>query len=382
MEKTKKLKMELPKEGRFISAEFPILRENLSKIDQAIADVEKRVEGKAAVQHRHTIRDVTDLEATLKDKMPADRIFSFADLSDVEGSQDAANNYLLYKTSNNKFTFGSAISLLGPHQHKTEDIVGLDEFQAKINEDLTTYYTKSEVDQLIALLTKKPIEILMKESGLIPFPEGVTDDTEVEIWAWGGGGGGGAGSVNKENNFGGGGGGGAQSVCVKTKVSELKKSPTVQIGSGGRGGSVGSVSSAGGSTGIKDIIWASGGGGGGGGAGGNGGKASVRGSDGGNSSSNGYNGFGGYIFSGGNGGNGGSGSGGTSLFGGAGGGGGGAHNGAGGYGGESKEGGYGGSGGQGSGAGGGGGGGYFNGKNGGKVGGVGGNGAILLKFFI
>lgn len=42
MTKTKKLDMELPKEGRFISSEFPILRENLTKIDQAIAQVEKK----------------------------------------------------------------------------------------------------------------------------------------------------------------------------------------------------------------------------------------------------------------------------------------------------------------------------------------------------
>ncbi|OPB34827.1 Phage tail repeat like, partial [Bartonella taylorii] len=223
MTKTKKLDMELPKEGRFISSEFPILRENLTKIDQAIVDIEEKVEGKAPLKHTHTISDVTDLEAALKAKMAADKTFTFADLSDIEGAKDAANNYVLYKSSNNNFTFGSAVSLLGAHQHKTEDIVGLDDFRAKINEDLTAYgrlkqanewqnynkfnnkvtmsgglellgnaslnlthngevvtnlstngsllkgplkvdgdvvYTKPEIDKLIALLTKKPIEIL------------------------------------------------------------------------------------------------------------------------------------------------------------------------------------------------------------------------------
>ncbi|EJF76763.1 hypothetical protein MCQ_01677 [Candidatus Bartonella washoeensis Sb944nv] len=139
MEKTKKLEMELPKEGRFISSEFPILRENLTKIDQAITEVEEKVDQKAPLKHTHTISDVTDLEAALKGKMAADKTFSFADLGDIEGAQDAANNYVLYKASNNHFTFGSAISLLGTHQHKTEDIVGLDEFRAKINQDLTAY---------------------------------------------------------------------------------------------------------------------------------------------------------------------------------------------------------------------------------------------------
>ncbi|WP_375651451.1 Bgr_08870 family protein [Bartonella sp. AA78NXGY] len=139
MTKTKKLDMELPKEGRFISSEFPILRENLTKIDQALLAVEEKVNEKAPSKHTHTISDIADLEAALKGKMAADKTFSFADLSDIEGAKDAANNYVLYKSSNNNFTFGSAVSLLGAHQHKTEDIVGLDDFRAKINEDLTSY---------------------------------------------------------------------------------------------------------------------------------------------------------------------------------------------------------------------------------------------------
>ncbi|EJF79103.1 hypothetical protein MCO_01161 [Bartonella sp. DB5-6] len=450
MTKTKKLDMELPKEGRFISSEFPILRENLTKIDQAIMDVEEKLDEKAPSKHTHSISDVTDLEAALKSKMAADKTFSFADLSDIEGAKDAANNYVLYKSSNNNFTFGSAISLLGTHQHKSEDIVGLDEFRAKITQDLTSYgrlkqanewqnynkftskvtmsgdlellgnaslnlihndrvvtnlstsgttlkgplkvdgeavYTKSQVDKLIASLVKKPVEILMTESGPIPFPEGVSDDTNVEIWAWGGGGGGGDGAriTNniKPNNFGGGGGGGAQSVCVKTKVSELKKSTTVQIGRGGRGGSNSKYGYAGGKTMIGNIMTAFGGAGGGGGADGAGGTASFRGSRGGDSSSRGFNGLGGYIFSGGGGGDGGSGHGGSSVFGGGGGGGAGAYNGAGGYGGESEKGGHGGHGCKGSGEGGGGGGGYSNGNDGGiNCGGNGGDGAILLRFFI
>ncbi|OPB31382.1 Bgr_08870 family protein [Bartonella sp. AR 15-3] len=472
MTKTKKLNMELPKEGRFISSEFPILRENLRKIDQAIADVEEKIDEKAPSKHTHSINDVADLEATLKGKMAADKTFSFADLSDIEGAQDAANNYVLYKSSNNNFTFGSAISLLGMHQHKTEDIVGLDDFRAKINEDLTAYgrlaqanewqndnkfnnkvtmsgdveltgnsslslthngevvtslsttesklkgplkvdgeavYTKSEIDKLMALFTKKPVEILMTESGDIPLPEGVTDDTEIEIWAWGGGGGGGGGC----GGYSGGGGGGGQCARVKIKGSDLKKSAKALIGRGGRGGEEKTNGSGGGATVIKEIVQAGGGGGGGGetlraagkkggggdagylktaglGDGGRGGEGGILDSDKTLSVSS--------VFSGGEGGvcksNGG-----NSVFGGGGGGGGSnlyskedIH-----YetlGGESYKGGDGGGGGGGGGTGnnraggGGGGGGYFRGKDGdrykkgSKAGGDGGDGAILLKFFI
>ncbi|WP_317992669.1 Bgr_08870 family protein [Bartonella gliris] len=455
MEKTKKLQMELPKEGRFISSEFPILRENLTKIDQAIADVEEKVDEKAPSKHTHTISDVADLEVALKAKMAADKTFTLTDLGDVEGAKDAANNYVLYKASNNNFTFGSAISLLGAHQHKTDDIVGLDAFKAKINEDLTAYgrlkqanewqnynkftnkvtisgdlelisnssfslthngevvtrlnasgsllkgplkvdgeavYTKSEIDKLVALLKKKPVEILMTQSGPIPFPEGVSDDTEIEICAWGGGGGGGG---DGGNNNGGGGGGGGQYARVKVKGSDLKKSKTVQIGRGGKGGR--SNGSYGGYTIIKGIICAGGGGYGGGNDNTPGGYTNAYGNRG-NGGKGGLGGIGGgtwkkndedmknesFIFSGGLGGAGGSNSdingshGGNSIYGGGGGGGGGKKNGKGGYGGNNG----GGNGGDYGANGGGGGGGYFRGKDGSKIGGDGGDGAVLLRFFI
>ncbi|WP_246790728.1 Bgr_08870 family protein, partial [Bartonella alsatica] len=89
MTKTKKLDMELPKEGRFISSEFPILRENLTKIDQTISDNEEKLDEKAPSKHTHTISDVADLEAALKAKMAADKTFTFANLSDIEGAKDA-----------------------------------------------------------------------------------------------------------------------------------------------------------------------------------------------------------------------------------------------------------------------------------------------------
>ncbi|AGF76217.1 Bgr_08870 family protein [Bartonella vinsonii] len=392
MTKTKKLDMELPKEGRFISSEFPILRENLTKIDQAMMEVEEKVDQKAPSKHTHSISEVADLEAALKGKMAADKTFSFADLSDIEGAQDAANNYVLYKASNNHFTFGSAISLLGSHQHKTEDIIGLDEFRAKLNEDLTAYgrlkqanewqnynkftskvtmsddlelignsslnlmhngevvtslsatgsklkgplkvdgaevYSKNEA--LVALqeirdeITKlrkatSPLEILMTQSGTIPFPEGVSDDTEIEIRAWGAGGGGGGGE--REGKYtslhNGGGGEGGQCVHVKVKGWQLKKSRTAQIGRGGEGSHGNKAGSKGGDTLINGIIRASGGSGGYGG--GMGGSSTDRACFG----SNGEQGLGG-----------------------------------------------------------GGGSGYFSGKDAsGGTGGTGGNGAILLKFFI
>ncbi|WP_156851716.1 Bgr_08870 family protein, partial [Bartonella refiksaydamii] len=292
-------------------------------IDQAIVDIEDKLDEKAPLKHTHTISDVTDLEATLKGKMAADKTFTFADLSDIEGAKDAANNYVLYKSSNNNFTFGSAISLLGAHQHKTEDIVGFDAegiasygrlsqtnewqnhniFKGKVSlfndleltnqasltlkkngtivTDLNTegsllkgpatidgkeIYTKAEavlalqgirdeITKEIKSFVPTPLEILMTESGPIPIPNGVTDDTYIEVWAWGGGGG----------NYKGGGGGGGGCVHIKIKWSRLKDSKNVLIGRGGKGfytGQPKDFAGYGGFTRILDSTIAGGGGGG------------------------------------------------------------------------------------------------------------------------
>ncbi|WP_375639364.1 hypothetical protein [Bartonella sp. MF74HXZ] len=215
---------------------------------------------------------------------------------------------------------------------------------------------------------RKPVEILMTESGDIPLPDGITADTDIEVWAWGGGGGG-----VKD-----GGGGGGQCVHVKMKGSDLDKLKTAYIGRGGKGNDS-NILCNGGKTIIKGLVTAEGGysvsmiyvnfGGKGGDGGGN------------REGSSGES----FIFSGGNGGGSGidgkrAGTGGSSFLGGGGGGGGKCKGSIMGQGGESYKGGRGGRGGNGAG---GGGGGYFDGKSGGdKIGGDGGDGAVLIKVYL
>ncbi|WP_375675144.1 alanine-zipper protein [Bartonella sp. AP9QHHD] len=215
---------------------------------------------------------------------------------------------------------------------------------------------------------RKPVEILMTESGDIPLPDGITADTDIEVWAWGGGGGG-----VKD-----GGGGGGQCVHVKMKGSDLDKLKTAYIGRGGKGNDS-NILCNGGRTMIKGLVTAEGGysvsmtlvnfGGKGGDGGGN--REGISGES--------------FIFSGGNGGGSGvdgkrAGTGGSSFLGGGGGGGGQCKGSIMGQGGESYKGGNGGRGGKECG---GGGGGYFDGKHGSdKIGGDGGDGAVLIKVYL
>ncbi|WP_273760718.1 Bgr_08870 family protein [Bartonella sp. ML70XJBT.G] len=489
MAKTKKLQIELPQKEHFISSEFPTLRESLIKIDQAIADIEGKIDKTAPLQHTHTIHDITDLETTLKSKMAADKTFTLTDLRDVEGAQEAANNYVLYKAGNNHFTFGSVLSLLDVHQHKTEDIIGLEnaygrlahtnewqaanDFKGKVtlsntielsqtaslilkqNGTIVTQlstkgsalkgpatvdgkeiYTKTEataalqdihnkIEKITKITTHIPLEILITESGTLPWPEGTTDDTDIEIWAWGAGGGGGGGdnsicympaeipqlkSATGENSVQaiipetltarrGGGGGGGGCARIQVKGSQLKSAKNVQIGCGGKGGK-NTMGGNGGQTIIPGLLTAGGGGGGGSNCRGNYSDASYNysgGGSGGNSNQDSYSYNGANsTFGGGSGGNTGSktdsdsnssynGNGGISIFGGGGGGSNcDGHNPRRGQGGISGKGGNGGNGDiYSDNGGGGGGGGYFPGENGTiEKGGDGGNGAVLLRFFI
>ncbi|AQX20248.1 Bgr_08870 family protein [Bartonella sp. WD16.2] len=139
MAKTEKLGMELPQEGRFISAEFPLLRKNLTIIDQAVSDLDEKVDEKAPLQHTHEINEVSGLEDTLNGKMEIDKTFALVDLTDIEGANDAAETHVLYKTGEDHFAFGTAQSLVGEHQHDVKDITGLEEYVATVNVDLKDY---------------------------------------------------------------------------------------------------------------------------------------------------------------------------------------------------------------------------------------------------
>ncbi|WP_208431890.1 Bgr_08870 family protein [Bartonella bovis] len=139
MAKTKKLAMELPLEGRFISVEFPITREDLITIDQAVSDLDEKANSKVPLQHTHVINQISGLEDVLNSKMAADKTFALVDLTDVKGAKDATENHVLYKSGKDRFAFDSVKSLLGEHQHTIEDITDLDEYIATINVDLKDY---------------------------------------------------------------------------------------------------------------------------------------------------------------------------------------------------------------------------------------------------
>ncbi|WP_375624195.1 MULTISPECIES: hypothetical protein, partial [unclassified Bartonella] len=295
------------------------------------------------------------------------------------------NEWQSYNKFTSKVTMSGDLELLGNssfnliHNNKVVSSLSTSGSSLKgpLRVDGDLVYTKEQVDALLDSLIKKRkeeyVEITMLQSGNIPWPDGVSDDTEIEITAWGAGGSGGQR----------GGGGGGECVTLKIQKRQLQNNDVITIGKGGYGNGAN-----GGNTLVGSVLTARGGKGNNGYIGGNsgGGVSGGYGTD--SGTSNGYAGKEDSWHGGGGGGggfgNGRGGNGGDNTYGGAGGGGSGGssvpNNGS--KGGKSE---YGGNGGNGAelGKGGGGGGGYRDGEDGTASGaGRGGDGAVKLKVFV
>lgn len=92
--------------------------------DAVLKTLADAIATKAAANHNQAIGTITGLTEALAGKMAASKTFAVADLTDVSGSVEAALGYVLAKTALG-FSFQSAASLLGNHQHGVADIIGL-----------------------------------------------------------------------------------------------------------------------------------------------------------------------------------------------------------------------------------------------------------------
>ena len=107
-----------------VAEEIERLITTWDQLDLILKTLADAIATKAAANHNHAIGTITGLTEALAGKMAASKTFAVADLSDISGSAEAALGYILAKTAMG-FSFQSAASLLGNHQHGVADIVGL-----------------------------------------------------------------------------------------------------------------------------------------------------------------------------------------------------------------------------------------------------------------
>lgn len=107
-----------------VAEEIERLIATWDQLDMILKTLADAIATKAAANHNQAIGTITGLTEALAGKMAASKTFAVADLTDVSGSVEAALGYVLAKTAMG-FSFQSAASLLGNHQHGVADIVGL-----------------------------------------------------------------------------------------------------------------------------------------------------------------------------------------------------------------------------------------------------------------
>ena len=107
-----------------VAEEIERLITTWDQLDLILKTLADAIATKAAANHNQAIGTITGLTEALAGKMAASKTFAVADLTDVSGSVEAALGYVLAKTALG-FSFQSAASLLGNHQHGVADIVGL-----------------------------------------------------------------------------------------------------------------------------------------------------------------------------------------------------------------------------------------------------------------
>ncbi len=115
----------IPDDAATVEEEFRRLQQAWELVDTILKTLSDLVAGKAASVHSHPIDQINGLVSALQNKMDASKTFRIGDLTDVVGSADAALNYVLAKNNDGKFSFASALSLLGNHDHTMAQVVGL-----------------------------------------------------------------------------------------------------------------------------------------------------------------------------------------------------------------------------------------------------------------
>lgn len=145
-----------PVEDANVDDEFRRLQDAWDLLDAILTVFQVGIAGKSSLGHVHTISQINGLAAELAKKMDAGKSFAIGDLSDVVGAAQAALGYVLAKSANG-FTFQSAASLLGAHQHKVNEIVGLAEELLDLGRAVSEKAATTRVNELQSALNELAI---------------------------------------------------------------------------------------------------------------------------------------------------------------------------------------------------------------------------------
>lgn len=169
MSKTEHYQFQKPDEQKTVEQEIRNLQTVLDVLDAILFAIRRDVDSKSPADHGHGMAEIEGLVTALSEKMPSNKEFSLADLTDVLGSAEAALGYILVKTAQG-WQAQSALSAIGEHKHKIQDILTLDvtlaEFITK-TAAFNAFATKSEGELARSAVQPAAIEDFVKSVALL-----------------------------------------------------------------------------------------------------------------------------------------------------------------------------------------------------------------------
>lgn len=123
----------------FAAFTLPMIDLDMQSLFDALGD-------KAPLNHLHQIEDIPGLTNALAELMPKTKAFALSDLTDVNGSAEAPNGYVLIKTSG-EWVAQAALAALGAHGHTIAQVSGLTE-TLNSKADLTSVVRHDAVQEL------------------------------------------------------------------------------------------------------------------------------------------------------------------------------------------------------------------------------------------
>lgn len=209
---------------------------NATDLQEAIADHDAAIAGRAAASHTHSQSDITNLTTDLAAKVPTSRTIATAGLATGGGDLSTGRTITVTAASQAEAEAGTASGVV-----------------------MTPLRVKQAIDALAGGIDYQAFT----SSGTWTKPSGTTASSRVLVQAWGGGGGG-----TTDGGAAAGGGGGGAYAEAWFAASALSSTKAVTVGSGGATGATGGT---GGTSSFGSHLSAPGGAGGsaaGGGAGG------------------------------------------------------------------------------------------------------------------
>lgn len=170
----------MPVDTKSVKEEIENLQQNvLPMLDNDVQALFDAIANLAPLVHSHAIADITGLTTALAGKMPASTTFALSDLTDVVGSAEAPDGYVLAKVGA-EYVAQAALAALGPHGHTIAQVSGLSAALDAKADDAVVVSDMAALETAQAALEAAQVNAVLKNGQVLSDAEGVAVRTTIK----------------------------------------------------------------------------------------------------------------------------------------------------------------------------------------------------------